>query len=349
MNRRQSKTIQIGNRKIGGNEPIAIQSMANTDTHNVEATVKQILKLEKYGCEIVRIGIPDMEAAKCVGEIEKRINIPLVADIHFDYRLALESIRQGTDKIRINPGNIGLNSDLLEILQAAKDKNIPIRIGVNSGSIEKEILAKYGEPCPEAMVESVMKYVDWFEKNDFENLVLSLKSSNVLETIECNKLIASRTNYPLHLGVTEAGTLKKGTIRSAVALGTLLEKGIGDTIRVSLSADPVEEIKVAKEILSSLDLKQTGVRIVSCPTCSRTKVDVIGIAQKLEDELESFQGNMKIAVMGCEVNGPGEAKEADWGIVGGVKFGTIYKKGEIVKQLPKNELSDYLLKEILNK
>lgn len=349
---RKTKVIQIKNLKMGGNNNIVIQSMTNTNTADVEATVKQINSLEKAGCELVRVTVNNLKAAEAIKEIKKAINIPLVADIHFDYRLALLAIENGVDKLRINPGNIGSDENVEKVVEAAKKKNIPIRIGVNSGSIEKEILEKYGKPCADALVESAMYHVKLLEKFNFFDIVISLKSSNVKMMVEAYRKISELTNYPLHLGVTEAGTKFQGTVKSAIGIGALLIDGIGDTIRVSLTENPVEEIKVAKEILKVLDLSDEGVEIISCPTCGRTEIDLIGLAKKVEEEFENEKRKFSIAVMGCVVNGPGEAKEADYGIAAGRGTGILFKKGKVVKKVTEDNLLEelrILIREDFNK
>jgi len=346
INRRNTKCVKVGGTGIGGDAPISVQSMTNTDTRNIKATIDQIIQLEQAGCDIVRIAIPDMEAAQAVSEIKKHVRIPLVADIHFDYRLAIECIQRGIDKIRINPGNIGSREKVKEVTEATKDRKIPIRIGVNSGSIEKELLEKYGGPTPEAMVESALKHVRLLEDNNFTDIVISLKASNVPMTIEAYRLMSRKADYPLHLGVTEAGTIWSGTIKSAIGIGSLLADGIGDTIRVSLTDDPVEEVKVGIQILKSLGLKKEGIELISCPTCGRCRIDLIHIANAVEQKLQNSNKPIKVAVMGCAVNGPGEAREADIGIAGGDGVGLIFKKGKIIKKVPEEELIEELLKEI---
>ncbi|WP_297598119.1 flavodoxin-dependent (E)-4-hydroxy-3-methylbut-2-enyl-diphosphate synthase [uncultured Cetobacterium sp.] len=339
-----SRVVKVGNLLIGGGNEIIIQSMTNTPTNDVEKTVEQIKKLQDEGCQLVRVTINTREAAEKIAEIKKRIDIPLVADIHFDYRLALLAIENGIDKLRINPGNIGDDKKVEEVILKAKEKGIPIRIGVNSGSIEKGILKKYGKPTSEGMVESAIYHIKLLEKYNFEDIIISLKSSDVKMMVEAYRKLAKLYDYPLHLGVTEAGTAFQGTVKSAIGIGTLLVDGIGDTIRVSLTEDPVEEIKVAKEILKVLGLRDFGVEIISCPTCGRTEIDLIGLAHKVEEEFEKCDKKIKIAVMGCVVNGPGEAKEADYGVAGGKGVGVLFKKGQIVKKVHENEILDELKK-----
>lgn len=342
-----SRVVKVGNLLIGGGNPIVIQSMTNTTTSDVEATVNQIKKLEAAGCQMVRMTINNEEAAKAIGEIKKRVDVPLCADIHFDYKLALLAIENGIDKLRINPGNIGSNENIKAVVEKAKEKNIPIRIGVNSGSIEKHILEKYGKPTADGMVESAMYHINLLEKNGFNDIVVSLKASNVKMMVEAYRKISKLVDYPLHLGVTEAGTAFQGTVKSAIGIGALLVDGIGDTIRVSLTEDPVEEIKVAKEILKVLGLIEAGVEIVSCPTCGRTEIDLIGLAKKVEKEFENENRKIKIAVMGCVVNGPGEAREADYGVAGGKGVGVLFKKGQIVKKVDESEILIELKKLIM--
>lgn len=341
---RESKVIKVGNIVIGGGNDIIIQSMTNTPTTDVEKTVKQIKKLQDEGCQLVRVTVNTEEAAKKIKEIKEKIDIPLVADIHFDYRLAVLAIENGIDKLRINPGNIGSDEKVEIVVKKAIEKGIPIRIGVNSGSLEKSILEKYGKPTSDAMVESALYHMRLLEKFNFTDIVISLKSSNVKMMIEAYRKLAKLCNYPLHLGVTEAGTAFQGTVKSAIGIGSLLVDGIGDTIRVSLTEDPVEEIKVAKEILKVLGLKETGVEIISCPTCGRTEIDLIGLAHQVEEEFEKMDKKIKIAVMGCVVNGPGEAREADYGVAGGKGVGVLFKKGEIVKKVDEADI----LKELKN-
>ena len=342
-----SRVIKVGNLLIGGGNPVVIQSMTNTTTSDVESTVNQIKKLEAVGCQLVRMTINNEEAAKAIGEIKKRVNVPLCADIHFDYKLALLAIENGIDKLRINPGNIGSDENIKAVVEKAKEKNIPIRIGVNSGSIEKHILEKYGKPTADGMVESAMYHINLLEKNGFNDIVVSLKASNVKMMVEAYRKISKLVDYPLHLGVTEAGTAFQGTVKSAIGIGSLLVDGIGDTIRVSLTEDPVEEIKVAKEILKVLGLIEAGVEIVSCPTCGRTEIDLIGLAKKVEKEFEKEKRKIKIAVMGCVVNGPGEAREADYGVAGGKGVGVLFKKGQIVKKVKESEILIELKKLIM--
>lgn len=344
--RKLTKEIKIGNKYIGGNHPILIQSMTNTKTNNIEETVKQIRALEKEGCELVRVTIPDEESARSIYEIKNNINIPLIGDIHFDYRLALMAIEQGIDKIRINPGNIGSNEKVEKIVRAANKKDIPIRVGVNSGSLEKELLEKYNGITEEGLVESAINKIKLLEEYDFDNIVVSIKSSSVPFSIKSYEILSNEVSYPLHLGITEAGTIYKGTVKSAVGIGAILSRGIGDTIRVSLTGDPVEEIKAGKEILSSLYLRDFGPKIVSCPTCGRTNIDLISLANNVEKICKTSKANIKVAVMGCAVNGPGEARDADLGIAGGDGVGLIFKKGEIFKKVPEDKLL-FELKEII--
>lgn len=346
MNRILTKKIKIGNKYIGGDASVSVQSMTNTDTRDVIATVNQIKKLENAGCDIIRCAVPDMEACDAIKDIVKHINIPLVADIHFDYKLALGAIKNGVSALRINPGNIGSEDRVKEVAKAAIDRQIPIRIGVNSGSLEKSILAKYGKVCPEALVESALSHVNILENVNFSDIVISIKSSNVLHMVESYRMISGKVNYPLHIGVTESGTTWRGTIKSSVGIGTLLCEGIGDTIRVSLTDDPVQEVKVGKEILKSVGYLKDGIEFVSCPTCGRTEIDLIHIAEEVEERLKGCKKNLKVAVMGCVVNGPGEAREADIGIAGGKGEGLIFKKGKIIKKVKEQELVDELIKEI---
>ena len=338
-NIKTTRVVKIGNRVIGGGNPVLIQSMTNTKTQDVKSTVAQIKELEKAGCDIIRCAVPNMEAALAFKEIKKVINIPLVADIHFDYRLAIAAMENGADKIRINPGNIGSEEKLRAVIDVAKKYQVPIRVGVNSGSLEKEILEKYGTVTSEALVESALNNAKLIEDMDYHNLVISIKSSNVMECIKAHELIAARTDIPLHVGITESGSLISGNIKSSVGLGIILYQGIGDTIRVSLTGNPVEEIKSAKMILKALGLRKGGAEIVSCPTCGRTDIDLIGLEEKVNKLLDDYMDlDIKVAVMGCIVNGPGEAREADLGICGGKNAGLIIKKGEIIKRLPESEL-----------
>ncbi len=348
MRRYDTKVIQIGNVKIGGGNPIAIQSMTNTRTEDVEATVAQILALEAVGCEIIRCAVPTMEAAQALSEIKKRIHIPLVADIHFDYKLAIAAIENGADKIRINPGNIGDTERVRQVVEKAKEYNVPIRVGVNSGSLEKELVAKYGGVTAEGIVESALDKVHLIEDMGYDKLVVSIKSSDVLMCVKAHELISERCNYPLHIGITESGTVLSGNIKSSVGLGIMLYQGLGDTIRVSLTGDPLEEIKSAKLILRTLGLRKGGIEVVSCPTCGRTKIDLIRLANQVENMVADIPLDIKVAVMGCVVNGPGEAKEADIGIAGGVGEGLLIKKGEIIKKVKEEELLETLRQELLN-
>lgn len=347
MKRDETKVIQIGNVKIGGGNPVAIQSMTNTKTEDVEATVAQILALEKVGCEIIRCAVPTMEAAQALREIKKQIHIPLVADIHFDYRLALAAIENGADKIRINPGNIGAEDRVRAVVEKAKEYQIPIRVGVNSGSLEKELVEKYHGVTAEGIVESALDKVHMIETMGYDNLVVSIKSSDVLMCAKAHELISEQCIYPLHVGITESGTLYSGNLKSAVGLGIILYQGIGDTIRVSLTGDPLEEIKSAKRILKTLGLRKGGIEVVSCPTCGRTKIDLIGLANQVETMTGEFPDlDIKVAVMGCVVNGPGEAKEADIGIAGGIGEGLLIKKGEIIRKVKEEELLSVLRDEL---
>lgn len=344
--RSKTKVIHIGDKVIGGGNPIMIQSMCNTHTEDVEATIAQILELEKAGCDIIRVTCPTMEAAAAIKEIKKHIHIPLVADIHFDYRLAIAAIECGADKIRINPGNIGSEERVRAVVEKAKEYNVPIRVGVNSGSLEKDIIAKYGGVTAEGIVESALDKVHMIEKYNYDNLVISIKSSDVMMCVKAHELISKKTNYPLHVGITEAGTIISGNIKSAIGLGLILNQGIGDTIRVSLTGNPVEEIKSAKLILKTLGLRKGGVEIVSCPTCGRTQIDLIGLANKVETLVQEYPLDIKVAVMGCVVNGPGEAREADLGIAGGIGEGLIIRKGEVLKKVPEDKLLDELKAEL---
>ena len=343
----KTKEVRIGDRVIGGGNPVLIQSMTNTKTEDVSATVAQIHELEKAGCDIIRCTAPTMEAAKAIAEIKKQIHIPLVADIHFDYRLAIASIENGADKIRINPGNIGAKERVKAVVDCAKERNVPIRVGVNSGSLEKDLLEKYGGVTAEALVESALKEAAVIEDMGYDNLVISIKSSDVMTAVKAHELISKKTDHPLHVGITEAGTLRRGLIKSSIGLGLILSQGIGDTIRVSLTADPVEEVYAAREILKTLGLRKGGIEIVSCPTCGRTQIDLIGLAEQAESIASEFDDlDIKLAVMGCVVNGPGEAKEADLGIAGGDGVGLLIRHGEIVKKLPEDELLPALREEL---
>ena len=347
MFRDHTRVIQIGDRKIGGGNPVLIQSMCNTKTENVAATVEQIHRLEEAGCDIIRVAVPTMEAAAAIREIKKQIHIPLVADIHFDYRLAIAAIESGADKIRINPGNIGARERVKAVVDKAKEYGIPIRVGVNSGSLEKDLLEKYGGVTAEALVESALKEVAVVEELGYDNIVISIKSADVLMCVAAHELIAKKTDYPLHVGITESGTLLSGNIKSSVGLGIILHEGIGDTIRVSLTGDPVEEVKSAKLILRTLGLRKGGVEVVSCPTCGRTQIDLIHLANQVENMVSGMDLDVKVAVMGCVVNGPGEARSADIGIAGGIGEGLLIKKGEIIKKVPENELLSVLREELL--
>ena len=338
MERKITKEIKIGDRVIGGGHPILIQSMTNTKTEDVEATVAQIRQLAKAGCDIIRCAVPTMEAAEALRKIKKQVEIPVVADIHFDYRLAIAAMENGADKIRINPGNIGSMERIKAVVDVAKERNIPIRVGVNSGSLEKELVEKYHGVTAEGIVESALDKVHIIENLGYDNLVISIKSSDVLMCVKAHELISTQTNYPLHVGITESGTLTSGNIKSSIGLGLILHQGIGDTIRVSLTGDPLEEIKSAKLILRTLGLRQGGIEVVSCPTCGRTQIDLIGLANRVENLVAEYPLDIKVAVMGCVVNGPGEAKEADLGIAGGIGEGLLIKHGEVVKKMPENEL-----------
>ena len=348
MYREHTKEVRIGNRVIGGGNPILIQSMTNTKTEDVEATVAQILELEAAGCDIIRSTVPTLEAAKALGEIKKRIHIPIVADIHFDYRMAIAAIENGADKIRINPGNIGSAERVKAVVDKAKEYNIAFRVGVNSGSLEKNIVEKYGKVTAEGLVESALDKVKMIEDMGYDNLVVSIKSSDVLMCAKAHELLAPKCPYPLHVGITEAGTLFRGNIKSAIGLGIILNQGIGDTIRVSLTGNPVNEIASAKQILKTLGLRKGGVEVVSCPTCGRTKIDLIGLASKVEELVRNYDLDIKIAVMGCVVNGPGEAKEADIGIAGGDGCGVLIKHGEIIKKFEEDKLLAVLKDELDN-
>lgn len=348
MEKKLTKEVHIGNRVIGGANPILIQSMTNTKTEDVTATVAQIQKLTKAGCDIIRCAVPTMEAAKALAEIKKQVEIPVVADIHFDYKLAIAAMENGADKIRINPGNIGSIDRVKAVVDVAKERNIPIRVGVNSGSLEKNLVEKYGGVTAEGIVESALDKVKIIEDMGYDNLVVSIKSSDVMMCVKAHELIADKTKHPLHVGITEAGTIISGNIKSSIGLGLILSQGIGDTIRVSLTGDPVEEIKSAKLILRTLGLRKGGIEVVSCPTCGRTQIDLIGLANQVETMVAEFPLDIKVAVMGCVVNGPGEAKEADLGVAGGIGEGLIIKKGEIYKKVPEAQLLDALRYELEN-
>lgn len=344
--RRETKKLKVGNIYVGGDSRISVQSMTNTDTRNIEKTVDQIVRLENAGCEIIRVAVPDMEAAEAIKRIKEQIHIPLVADIHFDYLLALKSMENGIDALRINPGNIGNEIKIKEVINSAKYYNIPIRVGVNSGSLEKSLLLKYGKPTPEALVESALNHIEILERNSFYECAISVKTSNVMDTIESYRILSKSTDYPLHIGVTEAGTIFSGTIKSSIGIGTLLAEGIGDTIRVSLTDDPIEEVKVGIEILKACGLRKKGIDIISCPTCGRTNIDLIKIAKEAEEIIGSLDKEITVAIMGCAVNGPGEAREADIGIAGGKGEGLIFKKGVIIKKVPEGDLLYELVEEI---
>jgi len=348
MNRVKTRKIKVGNIYVGGDAPITVQSMTNTDTRDAVSTIQQIVSLQQAGCDIIRCAVPDLEAAEALKTITKEIAIPLVADIHFDYNLALKSIENGVSALRINPGNIGSIDRVKMVAEAAKAKGIPIRIGVNSGSLEKELLNKYGRVCSEALVESALRHAEILDSVNFNDLVISIKSSDVKMMVDSYKIISKKVDYPMHIGVTEAGTVWRGTIKSSIGIGALLCEGIGDTIRVSLTGDPVEEVRVGKEILKSLGYIKEGIEFVSCPTCGRTQINLIGIAEEVEKRLKDCNKNIKVAIMGCVVNGPGEAREADIGIAGGKGEGLIFKKGEIIKKVKEENLVDELLKEIDN-
>jgi (E)-4-hydroxy-3-methylbut-2-enyl-diphosphate synthase len=347
VQRRKTRQIQVGTVKVGGDAPITVQSMTKTDTRDVRATVQQIWSLEAAGCEIVRVAVPVREAAEQLGEIKKRIRIPLVADIHFNYKLALIALEQGIDGLRLNPGNIGARRYVEDVVKAASERKIPIRIGVNAGSLEKDLLQKYGRPTAEGMVESGLRHIGILEELDYREIKISLKASDPLMMIEAYRMLADRVDYPFHLGVTEAGTPGVGTIKSAVGLGTLLAEGIGDTIRVSLAADPVEEVRVGREILKALGLKKQGLTFVACPSCGRADVDLVGLAKAVEERMAAYSNsNIHVAVMGCEVNGPGEARAADLGVAGGKGIGLIFKKGEVIRKVPEAQIVDALMEEV---
>ncbi|MBP3274795.1 MAG: flavodoxin-dependent (E)-4-hydroxy-3-methylbut-2-enyl-diphosphate synthase [Butyrivibrio sp.] len=344
--RDNTKVIHIGDRVIGGGNPVLIQSMTNTKTEDVKATVAQIKRLEEAGCEIIRSTVPTLEAAKAIAEIKKQISIPIVADIHFDYKMAIAAMENGADKIRINPGNIGSKDRIAAVVSCAKERNIPIRVGVNSGSLEKKLVEKYGGVTAQGLVESALDKIGIIEDLGYDNMVVSIKSSNVMLCVKAHELLAEKCQYPLHVGITEAGTVYGGNIKSSVGLGIILNKGIGDTIRVSLSGDPVEEIKTAKTILKTLGMRKGGIEVVSCPTCGRTNIDLIGLANAVENMVQGYDLDIKVAVMGCAVNGPGEAKEADIGIAGGLHEGLLIKKGEVVRKVPEDQLLQTLKDEL---
>ncbi len=346
MHREHTRIVKIGDKVIGGGSPVLIQSMTNTKTEDVKATVAQILRLERAGCEIIRCTVPTMEAAQALGKIKEQIHIPLVADIHFDYKMAIAAMENGADKIRINPGNIGGKDKVAAVVSVAKERNIPIRVGVNSGSLEKELVEKYHGVTAEGIVESALDKAGIIEDLGYDNMVISIKSSDVLMCVQAHEILAQRTNYPLHVGITESGTVTSGNIKSAVGLGLILHQGIGDTIRVSLTGDPVEEIKSAKLILRTLGLRKGGIEVVSCPTCGRTRIDLIGLANQVEEMVADIPLDIKVAVMGCAVNGPGEAKEADIGIAGGIGEGLLFRHGEIVRKVPEAQLLEALREEL---
>lgn len=348
MERKNTREIHIGDKVIGGGQPILIQSMCNTKTEDIKGTVAQILELERAGCEIIRVAVPTMEAAESLKKIKEQIHIPLVADIHFDYRLAIAAVEHGADKIRINPGNIGARERVQAVVDKAKERQIPIRVGVNSGSLEKPLIEKYGGVTAEGLVESALDKVHMIEDMGYDNLVISIKSSNVMMCVKAHQLIAEETDYPLHVGITEAGTITAGNIKSAIGLGLILNQGIGDTIRVSLTGAPIEEVKSAKLILKTLGLRKGGIEVVSCPTCGRTQINLIRLAEQVETMAAEFENlNIKLAVMGCVVNGPGEAREADLGIAGGIGEGLLIKKGQILRKVPEGELLEALREELI--
>jgi (E)-4-hydroxy-3-methylbut-2-enyl-diphosphate synthase len=346
VKRKKTKQITLGSVTIGGGAPVAVQSMCNTDTRDAAKTIGQINRLEQAGCELVRVAVPDADAARALSKIRKGVKLPLIADIHFDYRLALEAVKQGVDGLRINPGNIGGKDKVSEVVRACRDKGVPIRIGVNAGSLEKQLLDRYKHPSPEAIVESAFGHIHILEDLNYTNLKVSLKASDVMTTVQAYRLFSEQSGYPLHIGISEAGTLFSGTIKSSVGLGTLLSEGIGDTMRVSLTADPVEEVRVAWEILKSVRARQRGVNIISCPTCGRTEIDIISLAQEVEKRLAHIREPITVAVMGCVVNGPGEAREAHVGIAGGKGVGLLFKHGDIQKKFDEKELADVLVKEV---
>lgn len=344
--RKKTRAVRCGNVIVGGDNPISVQSMTNTDTRDAEKTIAQIKRLEEAGCDMVRVAVPDMEAAENIGKIKAGINIPLIADIHFDYRLALKAIEEGIDGVRINPGNIGDIDRVRQVVEKCKEKGIGIRIGVNGGSLEKHLLEKYGEPTAEAMVESAMGHIKILEDLDFHDIVISLKNSDIFRTVEAYRLMSERVDYPLHIGITESGSVKRGTIKSAIGVGSMLMDGIGDTLRISLTGDPVEEVHVGKEILRSLGLLNDRIKIISCPTCGRTQINLIEIADEVEKRIGTMEKDITVAIMGCVVNGPGEAREADIGIAGGKGEGLLFKKGEVIRKIPGDMLVEELIKEI---
>lgn len=344
--RRETRKISYGNVDIGGNSPISVQSMTNTDTRDVGSTIKQIKKLEEVRCDLVRVAVPDLDAALAIKKIKKEVSIPMIADIHFDYKLALESIKSGIDGLRINPGNIGSRYKVEEVVKACKERDIPIRIGVNSGSINKEVLERFGGVNVDSMVYSAMEHIKILEDLDYRDIKVSLKATDIKLTVESYKNIAKQIDYPFHIGITEAGTVWSGTIKSSVGIGALLLMGLGDTLRVSLTGDPIEEVRVGKQILRTLGLLKDKVEIISCPTCGRTQIDLIGLANRVEKELENIEKPIKVAIMGCAVNGPGEAKEADIGVAGGKDYGLIFRKGKIIKRVNEEDIIDELISEI---
>lgn len=347
FDRRKTRQVKVGNLSIGGNAPITIQSMTNTDTRDIPSTIEQIKRLEAAGCEIVRLAVPDLAAADALKEIKKNVSIPLVADIHFDYRLALASLESGVDKLRLNPGNIGGQDRVRQVVTAAKERNVPIRIGVNGGSLDRDILSKYGHPSPEALVESALQHLGYLDELNFSDVILAIKSSDVPNTIKAYRLLAEETDCPFHIGITESGTKEGGTVKSSVGIGILLSEGLGDTLRVSLTGDPVEEIRVGRTILQSLGLRESGVKVISCPTCGRCHLDLEPIALEIEKRVANLDKTMTVAIMGCAVNGPGEAREADIGIAGGNGEGLLFKKGEIIRKLKSDEIVEVLMDEIM--
>lgn len=346
IHRRQTRKVHVGHVIVGDGAPITIQSMTNTDTRDTQSTIAQIKRLEEAGCEIIRLAVPDLEAATALKVIKKSANVPLVADIHFDYRLAIAALESGIDKLRLNPGNIGGEDRVRMVVQMAKERQVPIRIGVNGGSLDRELLKKYGHPTPEALVESAMQHLSYLDDLNFDQVILALKSSDVTKTVQAYRLLATQTDCPFHIGITESGTKEGGAIKSAVGIGILLSEGLGDTLRVSLTGDPLEEIRVAKNILQALDLRQTGVKVISCPTCGRCNLDLESIALEVEKRVSSINKELTVAIMGCAVNGPGEAREADIGIAGGVNEGLLFKKGEIIRKVSADTIVSVLMEEI---